>query len=364
MKKLNYFLIGIFFISLSAFSQNIEDVKIKSKFYGASSMRKAPKKIYINSFNVNYEIYKEAIDFKAGGNGGRIGGNTSNATAKAAVGLGGIDANKMLEKTNLIYKNYINRLKSEGYEIISSEEAGKTKAFEGWKKASGPFVVENLTGIMTTAPTGFTSYYKRKTSKGEIKKGFLGGIGLQAKLSKELGDAIIADVNLFVMFSENGSDWMKGRAAKVKIKTNLRLINNYAVSIPQKFKKKKSTIGKLFGSVKIKGASDVYPAVSNVTFSQGKVGLGTKASFAGNLKEDVEINDVLKKQKIVAYQKQGSFTPTSFTTFSDYLDAKADRFSKTTKWIEVDGDKYAEGFYNACNTFLTKQLDAFFKKLK
>ncbi|QNM84666.1 hypothetical protein H9W90_10705 [Polaribacter pectinis] len=364
MKKFNYILIAIFFISFSALSQNIEDLKIKTKFYGAKKMKKDPKKIYINSFNVNFEIYKEAIDFKAGGNGGRIGGNTSNATASAAVGLGGINADKMQEKTNLIYQNYINRLKSEGFEIINSDEASKTKVFEGWEKASGPQVVENLSGIITIVPANYTSFYKRKTDKGEIKKGFLGGIGLQAKLSKELGDAIIADVNLFVMFSENGSDWMKGRAAKVKIKTNLRLINNYAVTIPQKFKEKKTTLGKLFGSVKIKGAVDTYPASSNVTFSQGKVGLGAEAVYSGFLKDDVEINGVLKKQKVVAYQKQGSFVPTSFSTFSNYLDAKADRFSEKAKWIEVDGDKYAQGFYNVCNTFLEKNLDEFFNKLK
>lgn len=364
MKRINYFFTTVLLISINTFSQSTEEIKISTKFYGASKMKKAPKRVFINSFNVNYEIYKEAIDFKAGGNGGRIGGITSNATARAAVGLGGIDANKMLDKTNQLYTNYINRLKNEGYEIISAEEAGKTTVFEGWEKVSGPFIVENLSGIITTTPASFTSYYKRKTDKGEIKKGFLGGIGLQAKLSKALEDAIIADVNLFVMFSEEGSDWMKGRAAKVKIKTNLRLVNNYAISIPQKFKKKKTTVGKLLGSVKIKGAVDIYPASSNVTFSQGKIGLGTEASFTGNLKNDVEINGILKKQKIVAYQKQGSFVPTSFSTFSNYLDAKADRFSKTAKWIEIDGDKFAEEFYNVCNNFLTKQLDAFFKKIK
>ncbi|QTD36711.1 hypothetical protein JL193_11240 [Polaribacter batillariae] len=364
MKKINYLIAAIFFISLSAFAQDIEEVKIKSKFYGANKMKKAPKKIYINSFNVNYEIYKEAIDFKAGGNGGRIGGNTSNATAKAAIGLGGIDANKMQVKTNELYQNFINRLKNEGFEIVAAEEAGKTDVFKNWQKASGPIIQENLTGIINCIPQDYSFYYKRKTTDGEIKKGFLGGIGLQPKLSKALGDAIIADVNLYVMFSEPGSDWMKGKAAKVKIKTNLRLVNNHAISIPQKFKKKKSTLGKLFGSVKIKGATDTYPAISSVQFTQGKIGLGATSQFNGNLKEDVEINNILKKQKIVAYQKQGSFVPTSFTTFSNYLDAKADRFSTTTKWIEVDGDKYAEGFYNACNTFLTKNLDAFFKKIK
>lgn len=363
MKKLVITAI-VFCFTFSLHTQSIEDVKITNKKYGMSKMKKAPKKIYINSFNVNYEFYKEAIDFKVGGNGGRIGGNTSNATAKAAVGLGGIDANIMQTKTNTLYQNFVTRLKNEGYEIVSTDLAGKTDVFKGWQKASGPIIQENLKGIINCIPADFAFYFKKKTSKGEIKKGFLGGIGLQPKLSKALDDAIIADVNLYVLFSEPGSDWMKGRAAKVKIKTNLRLVNNQAISIPKSTEKKKTTLGKLFGSVKIKGATDIYPAISSVMFSQGKVGLGATSQFTGNLKSDVEINNVLKKQKIVAYQRQGSFVPTSFTTFSDYLEAKADRFSTTTKWIEVDGNKYAEGFYNACNTFLEKQLDDFFSKLK
>lgn len=325
-------------------------------------MKNAPKKIFINSFNVNFEIYKEAIDFKLGTNGGRIGGNTSNATAKAAVGLEGVDANLMLSKTNELYQNFINRITKEGYEIIAPEIAAKTDVFKGWYQASGPAVAESLSGIINCIPEGYSSFYKRKTAKGEVKKGFLGGVGLQAKLSKALENAIIADVNLYVMFSEEGSDWMKGRAAKVKIKTNLRLIDNYSIAIPVQ-KKKKKGLGKILGSVSIKGATDYYPASSNVTFSQGKVGLGTKASFIGSLKDDVEIDGVLKKQKVVAYQKQGSFVPTSFSTFSNYLEAKKDRFSTTTKWIKVDANKYAEGFYNACNTFLTKQLDELFDKI-
>lgn len=344
-------------------AQNIEKVEINNTKYGLSNLKKAPKRIYINSFNINYEFYKEAVNFKSGGNGGRLSGNKSSATARAAVGLGGIDAVKMQEKVNLIYNNCLAKITKEGYEIISYNEASNTEIFKDWQLTTGPIITENLSGIITCIPDGFTSFYKRKTNKGEIKKGFLGGIGLQPKLSKELGDAIIADVNLFVMFSENGGNWSVG-GAKVKIKTNLRLVKDYAIAIPKKLKKKKSIAGKLFGSVQIKGATNIYPANSNVSFSQGKVGLGAKGNYTGTLKNDLEINNVVEKQKIVAYQKQGSFVPTSFSSFSDYIDAKADRFSSTAKWIEVDGDKYADGFYNACNTFLDNQLDVFFSKIK
>ncbi|AQS94061.1 hypothetical protein BXQ17_08275 [Polaribacter sp. BM10] len=357
MKK-NILLSVALCLSFTLNAQTLDNLKITSKKYGLSKMKKAQKKIYINSFNVNFEIYKEAIDFKAGGNGGRIGGNTSSATAKAAVGLSGVDANKMQAKTNKLFENFKQRLKSEGYEIISADVAGKAKSLEKWNKATGPFMKENIPGVITCAPENYVFYYKKKGALG------LGGLGIQAKLSKELGDVIIADVNLNVMFSESGNDWMKGRAAKVKIKTNLRLVNDYVITVPQKLKKKKSTLGKLFGSVKIKGAVDTYPINSMISFSYGKAGLGSQAQFNGTLKDDAEISGVMKKEKIVAYQKQGSFTPTSFTSFSNYLDAKEDRFSKNAKWITVDSDAFANGFYIACNTFIDKQLNAFFSKIK
>ena len=351
MKKLLLSIIVICF-TISVNAQSLGNLKTTNKKWAFKTMKKATKRIYINSFNVNFEVYKEAIDFKAGGDGGRISGNRSSSTAEAAIGLGGIDGKVIQEKTNLLYQNYVKRLKDEGYEIVATEEAAKTEVLKDWEKSTGPHLKENLSGIITCTPEGYTFYHK--------KKGFFGlGWNVQPKLAKQLGNVIVADVNLYVIFSETGNDWMKGRAAKVKIKTNLRLVSDYAISIPQKFKKKKTTIGKIFGSVKLKGASDVYNVSSNVAFFDQ-----VQASYTGTLKEDLEINGIMKKEKVVAYQKQGSFVPTSFTTFSNYLDAKADRFSKTTKWIEVDGDKYAEGFYNACNTFLEKQLNEFFSKLK
>ncbi|MBU3010251.1 hypothetical protein KO506_02440 [Polaribacter vadi] len=351
MKKL-LFSISLICLTLSLSAQSIGNLKTTNKKWAFKTMKKASKRIYINSFNVNFEVYKEAIDFKAGGNGGRIGGNNSSATAKAAVGLSGIDGKLMQEKTNLLYKNYMKKLEDGGYEIITTEEVAKVDAIKDWDKTTGPNLIENLTGIITCVPENYTFYHK--------KKGLLGlGWNIQPKLAKQLGNVIVADVNLYVIFSESGNDWMKGRAAKVKIKTNLRLAGEYAITIPQKFKEKKSTLGKLFGSVKIKGASDVHRVNSNIAFYDQ-----VQANYTGSLKEDLEINDIVKKQKIVAYQKQGSFVPTSFTTFSNYLDAKADRYSTTTKWIEVDGDKYAQGFYNACNAFLENQLDEILPKLK
>ena len=51
MKNLLSLLLTLF-LATSINAQGISDVKIKSKKYGLSKMKKAQKKIYINSFNV------------------------------------------------------------------------------------------------------------------------------------------------------------------------------------------------------------------------------------------------------------------------------------------------------------------------
>ena len=56
------------------------------------------------------------------------------------------------------------------------------------------------------------------------------------------------------------------------------------------------------------------------------------------------------KEKIVAYQKAGSSSQTSFSMYSE-MDL-ASRFSTTAKWIDVDSKAYADGLYNACGTLL------------
>lgn len=102
MKKILFITFTIYFIT-SIQSQNIGDIKIKQTKFGLKNIKKAPKKIFINTFNINYEFYREAIDYKNGGNGGRIVGNKGSATARAAVGLGDINATEVLKETNKIY---------------------------------------------------------------------------------------------------------------------------------------------------------------------------------------------------------------------------------------------------------------------
>ena len=151
------------------------------------------------------------------------------------------------------------------------------------------------------------------------------------------------------MFAEEGNGAFAGNAAKVKIFTNLRMVGDFTVQAPN---------DKGF----LKGQQTFDRISSNVTFNQGKMGMGSPVTFATILKSPLEVDGVIKKEKIVAYQKQGSSTPTSFSSIS-FMDTE-DKFSKNATWIEVDSKKYAQGLYMAAKKMLDNGTQSLVSNLK
>lgn len=325
-------------------AQDLAEFKPGQQKYGLGKLKKGPKKIYIASFNVNFETYKEAISYKS--SGGFRNNVKGEATARAAIGINGLQESDIQEKTNKLYEDFISELKSNGFEIITSETAAKTKTYEGWEKSSGPFVIESgLPGVMTSSPEGYSFFYKKETKEGKKKKGALGGLFVPQKLSNELDDAVIVDVNLYFMYSEAGNDFFKSAGgAKVKMFTNYRLIGDYFVAAP-----------KTKGFIRMKGAQTVDRINTSISFTKGKIGMGAETQYNGNLKNDLEINGVIKKEKVVAFSKQSSATATSFTP----IVIVGPSYSELTKWIDVDSEKYSEGLFNAGSKFLSYHTKAF-----
>lgn len=333
------------FLNFSVLSaQDLGEFKPSLSKYGLSNFKKAPKRIFISSFTIKYEVYKDAVDYKR--EGGFRNTKRAEATARAAIGLGGVQSEDIQQVTNKLYNEFVADLESSGYAIITIEEAEKIEKYQGWQKVNGPFVEESgLPGVLQAVPSGYSYMIKGKTKKGKEKKGALGGVGVAAALSKQLGDAVIVDVDLVVMFSEDKESLFKGNAAKVKILTNLRLVDNYAVTSEKK------------SGLRFKGDMTVDYVKSKVNFYQGKVGLGNRAAYEYGLKNPLEINGIVKKEKVVAYQKGETATNTSFAPYATFN--LASRFSKTTKWIDVDSKKYAQGLYNACQKLLKSGTDSF-----
>lgn len=344
MKKLKFIIavVSCLFIGITN-AQDLEEFKPDKDKYGLGKLKKGPKKIYIASFNVNFETYKEAVSYKA--SGGFRNNVKGEAKASAAIGINGLVEADIQEKTNQLYNDFIADLEAKGFEIITAETAGETETYEGWEKATGPYVIQSgLPGVMTAAPEGYSFFYKGVTKKGKKKKGFLKGAMVPQKLSDDLDDAVVANVNLYFMYSEAGNDFFKNAGgAKVKMFTNFRLIGDYTVSAPKK------------KGLRMKGAQTAERIKSSITFTKGKVGLGAETQYNGLLKKDLEINGVIKKEKVVAYSKQTSETATSFTP----IVIAGSSYSTLTKWIDVDSKKYVEGLYNAGSKFLNYHTTEF-----
>ena len=87
------------------------------------------------------------------------------------------------------------------------------------------------------------------------------------------------------MFSEAGKEYFKfGNSAKTKVKTNLRVVDNYVITAP-----KKSIIA---------GSNSVQNVMSKVAFYYGKVGLGSATAYEGFLKSSFEIDGLIPEEKI------------------------------------------------------------------
>ena len=132
-------------------AQTLGEFKDQEGGYGAKQLKKAEKKIYISSFKTNFEIYKDAVNYKAEG----MFSNGGGAKAMLAVGLDGPNPAELQRITNELYNDYVNQLKSQGFEIISVEEAGRAESHEDYElREGGQIIPTKIPGFITSTPAG------------------------------------------------------------------------------------------------------------------------------------------------------------------------------------------------------------------
>ena len=130
-------------------AQTLDSFEPKINKYGLGKLKKASNKVFIAKFNINYEMYKSSQDFQAGGStwGGGVRGS---AKASLAVGLKGIQEADLIEKTDLLYKEFVALLEAEGLDVITASEAEKVPAYEGWEQLQGGTVNKSqYPGVLT-----------------------------------------------------------------------------------------------------------------------------------------------------------------------------------------------------------------------
>lgn len=342
----NFFLVLFTCFTFLAQAQELGDFSPKSSGFKASKVGDGSKKVYISNFSINFEIYKEAIDKKKEGGFGRTIKNA--AKAKAAVGLATLSKDAIQQKADQLYADFVADLKAKGYEIITTDAVANTETYKGWKKAVGPAISEtDMTGILAVIPSGYSYFYKDRNA---FSAKFSALDKTAQNLSKELDDALIADVSLVYVFSAIGTDWNIGNAAKVKLFVNYRLANSFAVS-DEKTQESAGGITSFFDKSKQATALS-----SEVVFTRGKLKIGgsPESQFVGTMKSDMEIAGVLQKDKVVAYSAQ---TQATATLLNPVVSIRGDNYSETTKWLEPDGEKYAQGMYLAGKKFLKSSVE-------
>lgn len=342
---------GLLIASATLSAQTLGEFKPKDQSFGLGKLKKAEKKIYISGFSVNYQIYNEKDAFKQGGyvmGGGRKG----DASASLSIGLEGLTEEVVRNITNKLYAEYLGKLKAAGLSIISADEAAKTDTYEGWERVQGGKIsLAEIPGTLTVTPADYEYFIKGTNSKGKEKKGgFLGNEAmLYPKLSKDLGDAMIGDVNMTVLFVRDQNAF-QGSGVKLKVKTELRLVDNEAIQMASTAK------------IKFKGANTVTGVSSTVAFYHGKMGMGATSSYVGTMGKPLEINGVIEDTKVTAAAAGTIDMVGTKTMYATYFSPK-DGFSESTKIIPVDAAKYEKGVYEATKKFLDFHTDEFLKSL-
>jgi len=351
MKHIFFGAMLLLFLPACMVAQTLGEFKPKDTSFGLDKIRKSKtNKIYISGFEVNYQIYNEKEDYKQGGSM-LGGGQRGDALAQISVGLDGLDEKTVQEITDKLYKDYLAKLQAKGLTIISADEAGKTDTYADFTRMKGGKIsAAEIPGVMNSTPTDFEYYVKGFNKDGKAKKGgFMGTeTSLFPKLSKDLGDVIIGNVDITILFVKDGETFA-GNGAKLKIKTDLRIVGSEAILMTEDAK------------IKMKGQNSVTQVVSSVAFYHGKMGAGSTSQYVGSLGKQLDIDGVVDETTVKSAAAGGvsQGTSTIYGTFYSVQNGN----SKNAKIITVDAAKYCEGVYAAANKFLVHHTDEFLSAL-
>uniref|UniRef100_UPI00404AD1EB hypothetical protein n=1 Tax=Flavobacterium sp. TaxID=239 RepID=UPI00404AD1EB len=352
--KIKFLVVLLFAFSISH-AQELGEFKPKDDTFGLGKLKSKPKKIYISNFSINYQLFNEKSKTKKGGAMFRDKGVRGDATAELIVGLGDLSEKDFQKITDNLYADFVSQLKQKGFEIISADVAGKTETYSGWTKASGPLVeVSEMPGMISAYPKGYTFFYEEKTKAGKFFGDKFAALDKTPQnLSKEMDDAIVVDVDLYVFFMKDLYAF-QGNAANIKIKTQLSLVANEAVSA-------KSNDKSLVFRKKVEYAT----GINSIQFVCGKYAIGGSAEsvYTGTLKKDFTIQNVIDEKKMQSFAQGEVDVVGNDNYFGTTYSAENRKSSKTTL-IKVDTQKYQEGVIKAGKEFLNYHLNEFESNFK
>lgn len=276
------------------------------------------RNVYIADFAVHYQVYSEKSASKKGGSG-VLGAVMGAAKASLAVGLD-ISQETLQNITNDAYAKFMEDLKANGFNVMKGDEAKNTDFYKGYKYSTNLSIIPSNTmeGMVTVHPQNVGFFYTEKGSSTNT-----------TKLSKELNDATVVRVDLYVAFVETSGSNKSGIGANVVAKTNLVLSENNTIA--------------------------------HFIVGRNKIGGSPLAEYQGVLKKDLDIDGVIKEEKITNYVASDYDNWGTSTAFGTVYSAKNKAVSKAAI-VPVATDKYEKGVELAIDTFLSHHISEFKSK--
>lgn len=327
------------------FSQTIGEIELKDNGFSQKKFGNAPKKIFISQFRINYQITFDYTDVAHGGS--QIGGGVrGDARARLALGITGISENDLKQITNDLYSWYLNRLKEEGYEILTADDAANTETLAGFeRKTGGGLSAAQYPGFLMSIPEGFDYFVKSTTAKGKEKSTFTDN---SSKLSADLGGAVVAKVNIVIPFVSDGESGgsrmlsdLSGAVAKVVMQTDLRLSNEIIMS----------------GNF----SSDVTSTQVQYAYASRRIAPDAVAQLY--LKKPVAIDGVFEKKKYKAVETANfDYQGTNMGLYTKF--SADDTYFENMQSIPCEGNVYKNGITDAGVKFLDATLTELFSNMK
>lgn len=324
-KRLTTLMTIMSFSILIVSAQQLGKLSFKDAGFTQKKFNHPEKKIYIKYFSINYQTVM--VEYAKA----RGGANYGSATAGLALGLDGIEPEKLQQVTDKYYQEFIEKLKAKGFTIVTAEEALKNENYSSLEvyKGGTPSMDVIADGYLSTSPTGI-SFLNHK-----FKPFNLGGL----PDSKNLNGVIVVGVNLVIPFAEtkdiNGGP--VGGVAKITAKCDLRISPSETLPAKGDFKKPKML-------------------VSEVTFGY-KESLKWQALSKTTLSKALEIEGVLDEEK--------KYKATSVaTTGSGFTSKYSKAYAENAILIPCDGDKYNNGVSLAIDQYLSTAAENFLISFK
>lgn len=318
--KANHFFSMLLLVSFGTInSQTLGDFKPGKS--GPVSLEKPKfenKKVYIADFAVHYQVYSEKSASKKGG-AGLFGAVMGSAKASLAVGLE-VSEETLQNITNTAYSQFLGELESKGFTVMKPEEAKQTEFYKGYQFSTNlkMFPSPSIEGAVTVHPQNVGFFYKDK-----------GATENTTKLSKELNDAAVIRIDLYVEFVKTRSSNKSGIGANVVAKTNLVLSED--------------------------------TTIAHFIVGRNKIGGSPLAEYQGILKKDLDIDGVIKEDKITNYVDSDYDNWGTKTAYGTVYVAKNKATSKAAI-VPVDSPKYEQGVTQAIEVFLKHHLNEFHAK--